>query len=458
MLRPTTLVTLAILFNLFGCSPGQLGRPDSLTPLDEDCDGCGGGMPYLTMPFPSGTYWAMTRGYNQDTHQDWGFEYGDDSYALDFSRGGCEAYDEPVTPIAPGTVYMISTDGNNDHGYGNSIIIDHGDDYKSRYAHLSQILVENGDYVDTHDYIGRVGNTGNCEGTACPEHPGTHLHLVMYWEEECSPDFPESVPMEPLSDIWDFSVGCWYNREGDENCDEDPGDYDPEDEGYGEPDGDDDDDADDDDHDYEGGGDLDIAYFDISPNEGTADETEFVWVAIVESPDGEPWVSLNIYNPDDNHTYFFDMEPQNDKSPWVFTYRKKLQSPILYNYWMETELGNSYENSGIRDVSVDESYGNEPAVVDFSWSPSNGNAGSTEFTWDLMFWSDHDADATLHIANPNDAWVYDFDMNANEWYNSSWEAEYEKSLQDEDTTYVFWATMESSVSAASTIVGSVDVN
>lgn len=56
-------------------------------------------------------------------------------------------------------------------GYGNIIIIDHGQGMTTRYAHLSAFTVRKGDKVTSMQNIGRVGNTG--VGT------GPHLHFEI---------------------------------------------------------------------------------------------------------------------------------------------------------------------------------------------------------------------------------------------------------------------------------------
>ena len=45
-------------------------------------------------------------------------------------------------------------------GYGRFIIIDHGYGYKTRYGHLSKIMVRKGQHVKRGQIIGLTGNTG----------------------------------------------------------------------------------------------------------------------------------------------------------------------------------------------------------------------------------------------------------------------------------------------------------
>jgi murein hydrolase activator len=49
-------------------------------------------------------------------------------------------------------------------GYGNLLVLDHGDGYHTLYAHASQVLVDEGDQVKVGELIGRVGETGSVEG------------------------------------------------------------------------------------------------------------------------------------------------------------------------------------------------------------------------------------------------------------------------------------------------------
>lgn len=57
-------------------------------------------------------------------------------------------------------------------GYGNAIIINHNNGYKTLYGHLSKINVKAGQVVEQGEAIGVMGNTGHSFGT--------HLHFEVY--------------------------------------------------------------------------------------------------------------------------------------------------------------------------------------------------------------------------------------------------------------------------------------
>jgi len=61
--------------------------------------------------------------------------------------------------------------GWNDWGYGNVVMIDHGNGWQTLYAHLDSYNVQCGYYVAAGDVIGGVGTTGNSSGP--------HLHFEM---------------------------------------------------------------------------------------------------------------------------------------------------------------------------------------------------------------------------------------------------------------------------------------
>ncbi|MEY3297798.1 MAG: hypothetical protein RLZZ597_1058 [Cyanobacteriota bacterium] len=75
---------------------------------------------------------------------------------------------QPIVATADGVVVKADYD----RGYGNHIKIDHGYQYETLYAHLSQMTVKLGDSVQRGDVIGYLGNTGRSSGP--------HLHYGIY--------------------------------------------------------------------------------------------------------------------------------------------------------------------------------------------------------------------------------------------------------------------------------------
>lgn len=63
----------------------------------------------------------------------------------------------PVQSTASGTVISVT---NSTGGYGLHLEIEHGDGFITKYAHLSEIKVEEGDLVTLGQVIGLSGNTG----------------------------------------------------------------------------------------------------------------------------------------------------------------------------------------------------------------------------------------------------------------------------------------------------------
>lgn len=102
---------------------------------------------------------ASGYGYRQDPI------YGTTKFheGMDFSA----AVGTPVYATGDGVVRSAGWES----GYGNSIIIDHGYNYVTRFAHLSKMLVKPGQTVKRGDLIGNVGNTGKSTGP--------HLHYEV---------------------------------------------------------------------------------------------------------------------------------------------------------------------------------------------------------------------------------------------------------------------------------------
>jgi murein DD-endopeptidase MepM/ murein hydrolase activator NlpD len=88
-------------------------------------------------------------------------------------------YGTPVFATGDGIVEKVDN-GQADFGYGKQILIDHKFAYKSRYAHLQRIFVEQGQKVKRGQLIGEVGSTGGSTGP--------HLHYeVIYLNQPVNP-------------------------------------------------------------------------------------------------------------------------------------------------------------------------------------------------------------------------------------------------------------------------------
>lgn len=83
----------------------------------------------------------------------------------------------PVYATGDGTVVLVKSDR---FGYGKHVEVDHGFGYKTRYAHLSRIDVEEGQKVSRGDCVGLSGRSGRITGP--------HLHYeVMYRHDYVNP-------------------------------------------------------------------------------------------------------------------------------------------------------------------------------------------------------------------------------------------------------------------------------
>ncbi len=84
----------------------------------------------------------------------------------------------PIVAGARGTVIFVGWQ----NGYGRLIIIDHGGGLTTRYGHLSEFNVEQGQEVARGQFIGRVGSTGRSTGP--------HLHYEVRINDEAVDPVP----------------------------------------------------------------------------------------------------------------------------------------------------------------------------------------------------------------------------------------------------------------------------
>jgi murein DD-endopeptidase MepM/ murein hydrolase activator NlpD len=76
-------------------------------------------------------------------------------------------YGEDIAATAAGRVAFAGPQGS----YGNTVVVEHANGTRTRYAHLSVALVQEGDTVEPGQVVGRAGSSGRATAP--------HLHLEV---------------------------------------------------------------------------------------------------------------------------------------------------------------------------------------------------------------------------------------------------------------------------------------
>lgn len=97
---------------------------------------------------------------------DFGWRRSTDSYHKGVDLVG--AGSKHIYPVDNGTVVWVKSLNS---GYGNHLLVNHGDGVWSLYAHLEKIYVKDGQVVNKNTILGVEGSTGNSTGS--------HLHLEI---------------------------------------------------------------------------------------------------------------------------------------------------------------------------------------------------------------------------------------------------------------------------------------
>lgn len=131
--------------------PKILSQKVKIEPPIADC----------VMQFPVAAKTRLSRGFS-GKHTGMDISYA--SYANKYL---------PIVAAAPGKVVEAKQSGWNG-GYGNVVVIDHGNGYMTRYGHNSKVLVKVGQEVKAGDQIAVMGKTGRVYGQT-----GIHLHFEV---------------------------------------------------------------------------------------------------------------------------------------------------------------------------------------------------------------------------------------------------------------------------------------
>ena len=115
----------------------------------------------LRLAYPLGQ-WA-------DSMDPWGWRYSEAKGAWRMHTG-VDLAAPPGTPVLAakaGRVLLVQSLG----GYGNTVLLDHGEGVETLYAHLQRALVREGDWIEQGVQLGAVGMTGTATGP--------HLHFEL---------------------------------------------------------------------------------------------------------------------------------------------------------------------------------------------------------------------------------------------------------------------------------------
>jgi lipoprotein NlpD len=124
------------------------------TPTGE---GAPKGISFRLIPTDEGFSWPIQGGI---VHASFGMRHGRQHAGIDISAPS----GSPVYAARDGEV---AYSGHKFRGYGNVVMIDHGDGFTTVYAHNLANLVREGESVVRGQIIARVGATGNATGAHC---------------------------------------------------------------------------------------------------------------------------------------------------------------------------------------------------------------------------------------------------------------------------------------------------
>ena len=121
----------------------------------------------------------------------WRYVFGslDFHEGVDFIGYDSNCYGDEVYASADGVVIEAKYNG----GYGNRVVIDHGNGMKTVYAHLSAFLVEKGDVVACGTPVGKIGTTGRVTG------PHLHFEINLNGDKPNPADYLDFSGIQILS-------------------------------------------------------------------------------------------------------------------------------------------------------------------------------------------------------------------------------------------------------------------
>lgn len=142
----------------------------------------------------SGTFIWPVAGSGTYVSSGYGSRWGTFHYGIDITGGGGNA---PIVAAAAGRVTIASNICSHNYGknyncgcnggYGNYVVIDHGNGLLTYYGHMTRAIVSAGTYVQQGQQIGNMGSTGYSTGN--------HLHFEVRVNDGSSRSVAARNPM-----------------------------------------------------------------------------------------------------------------------------------------------------------------------------------------------------------------------------------------------------------------------
>lgn len=136
-------------------SETEIEGDESVNNIDENQNLYSESIPEISDLFSSNFIWPVSGGYISDP------------FLSDRNHKGLDIAAPSGTDIYASDAGVVVEAGWNDGGYGNWVVIDHGNGYTTCYAHASEVFVTAGQTVEQGELIAAVGTTGDSTGNHC---------------------------------------------------------------------------------------------------------------------------------------------------------------------------------------------------------------------------------------------------------------------------------------------------
>lgn len=160
---------------------------------------------FLTLPFKAGTYMARQYSYFDLDPGPGIRDWCNSGVTMNGHIGIDYGFNEGMEMVAAASGVVSKVEGNwpnnpENMGNGNTVFIYHNENYTTRYCHLLEILVKEGDVVRRGQVIALSGNTGTDSGAP-------HLHFQL--------NYRSTSPIDLYRDPQNPDSLCHWTKDND---------------------------------------------------------------------------------------------------------------------------------------------------------------------------------------------------------------------------------------------------